>query len=136
MNKKVILVKLMNTIKNNGLLTKFLNTVFEYNNLSDFSYIYRLTNKADRVVIDIYDNISNNRFNRYIFLFNDLKYDKRVVEENNVFVTYINVLKYKDNNNNFDKLIYLINLDKQEMIMYANTFLDKEFIEILNDIIK
>lgn len=136
MNKKEVFECFIKEIERNNLLTKFLNEVFGYECLLDYSYIYRMTSKDDRVIIDIYDNISNNRFNRYIFIFEKGKYIKKVEEVDNVYVTYINVLNIKDSNNKLDKLIYLFNLNKNKMIIFGSTFLDKEFIKILSKIIK
>ena len=136
MNKEDIFFIFLKEIEKEKLITKFLNEIFEYNDLCEYNYIYRAVEKDNSIVIDVYDNISNNRFNRYVFLFSNGKCDKRVVKEDNVYVTYINVLNIKDGNSKIDKLAYLMNLDKDKMIIYGNTFLDKDFIDILKEIIK
>ena len=136
MNKKDIFEKFLINIEHNKLLTDFLNDVFGYKDLLNCSYIYRMTSKDNKIIINIFDNISNNRFNRYIFIFEEGRFSKKTEEVNNVFITYINVLNIKDSDNKLDKLIYLLNLNKNKMIIYGNTFLDKKYIKILRNIIK
>ncbi len=136
MNKKDIFLKFFKEIEKQKLLTKFISNIFDYDNLQEYNYIYRMIDNDNSIIIDIYDNVSNNRFNRYIFLFDRGEYNKKIIEENNVFVTYINVLNMKDSDNKLDKLAYLMSLDKYKMIRYSMTFLDNEFIKILKEIIK
>ena len=134
MDKKELFIRFFIEIEDNKLLTKFINDIFGYRILHDFNYIYRMIDDDDRVIIDIYDNVSRNRFNRYIFNFDIGKYDKRIIDEDDVIVTYINVFSYKDSNKLFDKFIYLFNVDN--ILEYANSFLDKEYIDILTKLIK
>ena len=134
MRSKKLLSKFNNEITNNNLLTDFFNDIFEYRYLKEYNYIYRYTEEKDKIIIDIYDNISNNRFNRYIFLFNS-NLDNRVEEDNNVFITYINTNKPPKDNSNISKLAYLITLDNNQ-IEYAKTFLDQKYLDILTKIIK
>ena len=136
MNKKDILYTFIKTIEKKQLLTKFIKNIFDYENFNDYNYLFRITENSNQVIIDIYDNISDNRFNRYIFNFSRSNYYTRVIKEGNVFVTYINVLRIGDSNNKLYKLAYLINLNKNKMYEYASTFLDQEFVDILINIIK
>ena len=136
MNKKEIMYNFINEIKNRGLLTKFIKLIFNYDNFNDYNYIFRIFMESDRVVMDIYDNISDNRFNRYVFFFDNDKHGIKCIKEGNVYVTYINVLNISDGSNYLSKLAYLFKLDKEEMFEYANTFLEQEYIDILKDIIK
>ena len=136
MNKKDILYTFIKTIEKKQLLTKFIKNIFDYENFNDYNYLFRMTENSNQIIIDIYDNISDNRFNRYIFNFSRSNYYTRVIKEGNVFVTYINVLRIGDSNNKLYKLAYLINLNKNKMYEYAGTFLDKEFVDILINIIK
>lgn len=136
MNKKKLLAKFIRLIKNEKELTNFIAFIFNYKDFNDYNYIFRLLEKEDRVVIDIYDNISNNRFNRYIFSFSNNNLKTKVIKENNVFITYINVNALKEGNNNLYKLAYMFKLNKKEMIIYASTFLESKYIEILKRIIK
>ena len=64
--------------------------MFNYENLTDYNYLFRLTKTNSEVIMDIYDNISINRFNRYIFVFDS---EKEYVNElfDGVYLTYINV---------------------------------------------
>ena len=123
-------------IKYRKLMTKFLVNIFDYDGLNDYNYIYRIQDNNDNIVIDIFDNISINRFNRYIFSFNlnDLEY--QVSEKDSVFVSVISVIKANDCNNKLLKLAYLFKIDNDKMIDYANSFLDMEFVKIIKGIIK
>ena len=136
MSKKEILESLIKTIQAKELLTDFIKELFDYENFHDYNYLFRITSSNDEVIIDIYDNISNHRFNRYIFSYNKGKYHTKVIEENNVFVTYIDVLNLTDNDNKLYKLAYMTTLDSNKMIDYAKTFLDDRFVNILKEIIK
>lgn len=137
MNKKELMAKYIRKIKRKKELTSFIAYMFDYNDFHDYNYIFRMVEEKNRVIIDIYDNISSNRFNRYIFNFNRSNLNTKVIKEKNIFVTYINIPNLKDNiNNKLYKLAYLFKLNKKEMIEYADTFLDKKYIDILIDIIK
>lgn len=136
MNKKDLLYTFINTIERKQLLTNFIKNIFDYKEFHDYNYLFRMTENSNQIIIDIYDNISDNRFNRYIFNFSRSNYDIRAIKEGNVFVTYINVLRIGESDNKLYKLAYLTKLNKNKMIEYANTFLDKEFVDILMDIIK
>ena len=136
MNKKDLLYIFIKTIEDRKLLTNFIKNIFDYENFHDYNYLFRIINNDSQVIIDIYDNVSDNRFNRYIFNFSRSNYDIRVIKEGNVFVTYINVLKTEDSDNKLYKLAYLTRLNKSKMIEYAYTFLNKEFVNILEEIIK
>lgn len=136
MNKKDILRNFIGYINDNGLMTNFIKNIFNYENIFDYNYLFRMIDNNDSIIMDIYDNISDNRFNRYIFSFFDSGYDFKVVEEGNVFVNYICVVNVLNPQNNLLKLAYLFKLDKDEMILYAKTFLDYEFVIILMDLIK
>ena len=95
-------------------------------------------NNDDEVIIDIYDNISKNRFNRYVFMFYKTRKKMRTVENNNVFITYIPVFSVHRRNdlNNLYKLVYLFGNCEMDMIDYANSFMDGELIDILKSVIK
>ena len=136
MNKKNIMYKFINTIENNNLMTEFIINIFDYQNFNKYNYIFRMIKEKDNIIIDIYDNISDNRFNRYIFCFTNCNYDIKRVEESNVYVTYISINNIKNNENKLYKLAYLFSLDKNTMINYAKTFLNHKFITILESIIK
>lgn len=136
MNKKDILYTFIKTIEKKQLLTKFIKNIFDYENFNDYNYLFRITGNSNQAIIDIYDNISDNRFNRYIFNFSRSNYNTRVIKEGNVFVTYIDVLRIGDSNNKLYKLAYMLKLNKTDMIKYANTFLDQIFVDILKEIIK
>lgn len=136
MNKKNMFKLFINRINERKLMTKFIINIFDYENIQDYNYIFRMIDENDKVIIDIYDNISDNRFNRYIFYFKEKKYTFRVQEEGNVFVNYISVINMIDGNNKLQKLAYLFKLEQDEMLTYANTFLNKVFVDIIEEIIK
>lgn len=135
MSKKDMMVGFIEEIERKKLLTLFIGNLFDYDNFCDYNYLFRMTNEEKRIIIDIYDNVSDNRFNRYIFSFVREKYDYRVIEDKNVFVNYINILNLSDSNNKLLKLGYLFKIEKTKMIEYANNFLDKEIVDCLINII-
>ena len=137
MNKKDLLVRFINTIKRKKILTEFIKFLFDYDFLSDYNYIFRIVDSDNKVIIDIYDNISDNRFNRYIFDYVRGRVNTETIKEGNVFVTYIDVFNIdNDNKNKMHMLAYLTTLDNDKMLEYAKTFLDNKYINILKDIIK
>jgi len=136
MNKKNMMRDFIKAIDDNKMMTKFIKNIFDYSEFYDYNYLFRMIDGDNEVIMDIYDNVSDNRFNRYIFSFLEHEYDFRVIEEGNVFVNYINVLNIGDNNNKLLKLAYLFKIDNGKMIEYASSFLDNEFVLLLSDIIK
>ena len=136
MNKEETMYNFINKIQSRRLLTNFIAYLFDYQNFHDYNYIFRLSKENKDIIIDIYDNISNNRFNRYIFSFSSGEYSYKTKEVGNVFITKIYINNIEDDNIKLHKLAYLFKLDKTKMLEYAKTFLDKIYINILNDIIK
>lgn len=135
MYKKSIMWDFIKEIYDNKMMTDFIKNIFDYENFYDYNYLFRMIEESDKIIIDIYDNVSDNRFNRYIFSFKKLGFEIKVIEEKNVFVNYISIYDTKDNNNKLLKFAYLFKLDKNEMIEYARLFLDKKFVLILDKII-
>lgn len=132
MTEKVLLKEFMETIEKNKTLTQFIINIFDYEDFHDYNYIFRLIENDDNVIIDIYDNISENRFNRYIFSFVNGNYDYKVTEEKNVFVNYINVLNLNNCDNKLLKFAYLFKLNDNNLrIEYAKEFLDDVFVNLL-----
>lgn len=136
MNKKLYMKKFITIIQNRNLLTKFIMNVFDYRDLHDYNYIFRMIMDDDSIILDIYDNISDNRFNRYIFDFKSELDDIDIIQEGNVFVTKLPIKNMLDDDNKLCKLAYLFKLDNSKMIEYGKTFLDNEFVLILEEIIK
>ena len=124
------------TINDNRLMTLFIKTIFGYENFFDYNYLFRMIDGDNELIIDIYDNVSDNRFNRYIFSFNDVDYDYKVIEDCNVFVNYIGVLNISDCDNKLLKLGYLFKIDFDKMIEYARLFIPLEIVEILEYVLK
>lgn len=136
MNKKNMMRDFIKAIDTNKMMTKFIKNIFDYSDFYDYNYLFRMIDGDNEVIVDIYDNVSDNRFNRYIFSFLEHEYDFRVIEEGNVFVNYISILNIEDNDNRLLKLAYLFKIDDGKMIEYANSFLDDEFVLLLRDIVK
>lgn len=136
MNKKLYMKKFITIIQNRNLLTKFIMNVFDYSDLHDYNYIFRMIMDDDSIILDIYDNISDNRFNRYIFDFKSELDNIDIIQEGNVFVTKLPIKNMLDDDNKLCKLAYLFKLDNSKMIEYGKTFLDNEFVLILEEIIK
>lgn len=136
MSKKNMMRDFITEVYDSNLMTKFIINIFDYENFNDYNYLFRMIDGDNEIIMDIYDNVSNNRFNRYIFSFDKDNYDVKVIEEGNVFVNYISVLNIYNCDNKLLKLAYLFNIDDDIMIEYASSFLDNVFVEILKNIIK
>lgn len=135
MNKKVIMGRFIEKIEDRKLTTLFIKELFDYDNFNDYNYLFRKKDDNKRVIIDIYDNVSSNRFNRYIFSFTKGDYDFKLVEDKNVFVSYINILNLYDSDNKLLKLGYLFRIRKNKMIDYAKTFLTDEIVKCLEEVL-
>ena len=135
MSNKDYIYKFIKTIEENNQLTAFIINIFNYEGLHDYNYIFRLINGKNEVIMDIYDNVSVNRFNRYIFNFIDNSFTIKKKEENNVFITTISIKNVIKSHNKLLKLAYLFKLDNSDKIEYAKTFLNNEFVIILDKII-
>lgn len=136
MNKKDLMREFINGIEKNNLVTLFIKNLFDYENLNDYNYFFRMKEIDNNIIIDIYDNISENRFNRYVFSFDNNMYDIKKVKESGVFVTYIFVNNVEDSLDKLIKFAYIFNIEDSMMIKYASGFLDKKIVLILDKIIK
>lgn len=136
MSKKEIMSNFVNKINDKKMMTLFIKNIFGYDNFTDYNYLFRIIEDSKKIILDIYDNVSDHRFNRYIFNFGKGSYDIKTLEDKNVFVSWINVLSVEDSDNKLLKLAYLFKIRKNLMIKYAESFLDKEIVLILEDIIK
>ena len=136
MNNKDTMIKFINVVNNNGMLTELIKYIFDYDYLFDNNYIFRLIDDNNYVILDIYDNISANKFNRYIYDFMDDNYNVLKYYENDIYIRKISVKNINNNDNNIIKFGYLFNLDIKMMIDYADKFLDDKFVKILDDILK
>jgi len=135
MTNQELMYKFISNIYSNGLITNFLINIFNYKNLNEYNYIFRLSVEGYYVIIDLFDNISENRFNRYFFDFSTGKKTMIINKSSNIFVTHIKVLKVSKDGSNLLKLAYLFKLKKSRMINFAYKFLDDEFVEILKQFI-
>lgn len=130
------MMKFINEIINREMLTKFIKDIFNYENLFDYNYMFRVVDKDGFIIIDIYDNVSKNRFNKYIFDFLGDEYEILLDNEDDVLVNRISIINANKNGNNVFKLGYMFSLDISFMIDYARGFLDDEFVRILEFIIE
>ena len=135
MKKKILMSSFIYEINERKLMTDFIKNIFDYENFYDYNYLFRMISNDKEVIFDIYDNVTDNRFNRYVFSFIDKGYDFKVIEEGNVFVNYISVLDVMDSDSKLLKLAYLFKIDDNLMIDYAKSFLDLTFVNILKEII-
>lgn len=125
-------------IYDDGLTTEFLKQIFNYQNISEINYIFRVSLKKKMVVIDVFDNISRNRFNRYFFEFKRGKRYYVVDEHSNVFTTKIKVLslsKKQTLESNLLKLAYLFKQRPSKIVGYSQTFLSDELVNVLINVI-
>ena len=136
MYNKCVFKQFIDEINGRKLLTKFIINIFDYSDFHDYNYLFRMIDNKSEIIIDIYDNVSDNRFNRYVFSFEKLGYDIKIIEESNVFVNYISINDIIDCNSNLLRLAYLFKIDDNLMIEYASSFLDNLFVSILDEIIK
>jgi len=133
---KVIMTNFINAIINRGLLTEFIKIIFNYDYLFDYNYMFRMIDDDNFIIIDIYDNVSQNRFNRYVYDFIDDSYVFLLDYENNILVRKISVINVNRDGDNILKLGYLFKLDRELMLDYADEFMDIKFIKVLEYLIK
>ena len=132
MNKLETMYTFINQLEKKNKLTLLIINLFDYKDFHDYNYIPRLIKTETEVILDIYDNVSINRFNRYIFNFSPSPYTIKKKEENNVFITSIWIENVTNNHNKLLKFAYLFKTLDSE---YAKTFLDLELVNILSSII-
>lgn len=123
-------------LERSKLLTRFIALLFDYKDFHDYNYLYRMVEENKRIIIDIYDNISSNRFNRYIISFKENDKGYNIQEMDNVFVTYINVFKIENADSMLLKFCYLFTLELDKMVEYAKGFLDLDMVICLKEMLK
>lgn len=136
MNRRRMMGLYLKKLERSKLLTRFIALLFDYKDFHDYNYIYRMVEENKRIIIDIYDNISSNRFNRYIISFKENDQGYSIQEMDNVFVTYINVFKIDNTDSMLMKFCYIFTLEVDEMVEYARTFLDLEMVICLEEMLK
>ena len=136
MNNQKIIIKYLNTLKRNKQLTSFISYIFDYKNLNESNYIFRMKKENNNIIIDIYDNISKNKLNKYIFNYENSTQAIKKSRVNDIYVTNIYMKNLKNSRTKIYKLAYLFTLNKKDMENYAKTFLKQEFIELLLKAIK
>ena len=133
----IIMKEFLKVIYKKNLLTDFLNDVFEYKDFGDYNYIYRLGNDDTSVIIDVYDNVSINRFNIYIYCFFNNSKDKYIVREiDNVYVHYYDVFKIGKIGDKKKMFGHLFTISYNDMLEYARRFMDNKYVECLNIVLK
>lgn len=136
MNRRRMMGLYLKKLERSKLLTRFIALLFDYKDFHDYNYIYRMVEENMRIIIDIYDNISSNRFNRYIISFKENDKGYNIQEMNNVFVTYINVFKIENADSMLLKFCYLFTLELDKMVEYAKGFLDLDMVICLKEMLK
>lgn len=121
----------LNSLSKKNKLTTFFKIVFDYKVLNDYNYISRFVTTSDEVIIDIYDNVLDNRFNRYIFNFHDREELININDNDDVIVTVINVNANYVPWNNLMRLAYLFSDFVIDKYNYAKTFLPLDIISLL-----
>lgn len=131
MNKKDLFIKYIKSIIKRKKLTLLVNNIFDKKIIDDNSYLFRLINNKNQVIIDIHDNVSTNRFNRYIFDFGNTnkEYETKVID--GVYITYIGINNIKTYHNNIQKFASLFNRHNKNILSEAKIFMDNELIDIL-----
>ncbi len=117
-------------IMNKGLLNNFVNEIFGYN-FSDKEHVYiqyKLVN--NNIVLNIYDNVNDNRFKAYIFT-KDNTPDKNNIIYINVNNCYNEYLKGKYNNKICLLGTLLLVKDRNEIIKIINLLFDNKIKDIL-----
>ena len=137
MNREV-LSEFLYSLEEEKKLTKFLKIIFKYKVLHDYNYISRIVVNDKSVILDVYDNILENRFNRYIFDFENKNYIYNVDDKEDVFVTSICINITEDNiyGNNLLIFAYIFKLDTKNMIGYAKEIFTNDIVSILEKVIK
>lgn len=136
MNRRRMMGLYLKKLERSKLLTRFIALLFDYKDFHDYNYIYRMVEENMRIIIDIYDNISSNRFNRYIISFKENDKGYNIQEMNNVFVTYINVFKIENADSMLLEFCYLFTLELDKMVEYAKGFLDLDMVLCLEEMLK
>lgn len=115
-----------------GLLNDFVNLVFGYNLKSNEDVYMQYKIASGNIILNIFDNCNNNRFNGYIFSNNN------IIDDNNE-ITYIDIndayKKYK-NDNNYNNLILIGALlksnNEDEKIHIINLLFDGKMKNIIS----
>lgn len=131
MKNKEIMSEFLNSLNKKNKLTAFFKIVFDYEVLNDYNYISRFVTRDDEVIIDIYDNVLDNRFNRYIFNFKNREEVINVNDNDDVIVTVINVNAKYVPWNNLMRLAYLFSDYVMDKYSYAKVFLPDDILYVL-----
>lgn len=136
MSREDFLYLFLKEIEKRGLLTKFIINIFGYKDFHDYNYICRIKKIDKQINLEIFDNVSEKKFNRYEFDFgnSDIGIQEGMID--NVWVMHINVRRMFNCDQNIFKLAHLCKLDRKKMVWYAFGFLDWEFVRIIISILK
>lgn len=135
MNKKQLMSKFIKEIEKNNLLTLFIKEIFDYKSLEDYNYIFRMIEEKNTIIIDIYDNVDGNHFNRYIFNFSKKDFEYKSIEKNNIVINYINICNITNQKNNLLKFSYLFKTTKNKIYSYAKSFMSAKLLVCLQNIL-
>lgn len=115
-----------------GLLNDFVNLIFDYNLKNDEEVYIQYKIASGNIILNIFDNCNNNRFNGYIFSNNNFIDNKNSITCIDVNETY---RKYKNGTSN--KNIILIGAllksnDENEKVHIINLLFDGKMKEIIS----
>ena len=136
MKKRELMREFINLLDRRNLLTLFIKNIFNYNEFNDYNYLFRMIDDSNKIIIDIYDNVSEHRFNRYIFNFGRKMYGDDKVFSDNVYITYINIVYLKEDVIDIFRLGYLFKIRKNMMLEYAMSIFDREIVKVLEEVLK
>ena len=91
--------------------------------------------EKNTIIIDIYDNVDGNHFNRYIFNFSKKDFEYKSIEKNNIVINYINICNITNQKNNLLKFSYLFKTTKNKIYPYAKSFMSAKLLVCLQNIL-
>lgn len=129
MDRNDILKKILLELIDNNLLNEFINIIFNYKLKNDDIVYIQYKIVKEELILDIFDNSENRKFNVYVFKKGNRKNPIEIIKEQSTSINYINMnacyKEYKKNNKttNIIKLGALFKVKNKE-----------EFNEIINNI--
>ena len=115
-----------------GLLNDFVNLIFDYNLKNDEEVYIQYKIASGNIILNIFDNCNNNRFNGYIFSNNNFIDDKNSITCIDVNEAY---KKYKNGTSNKNTILIgalLKSNDENEKIHIINLLFDGKMKEIIS----
>lgn len=143
MDRNDILKKILLELIDNNLLNEFINIIFNYKLKNDDIVYIQYKIVKEELILDIFDNSENRKFNVYVFKKGNRKNPIEIIKEQSTSINYINMSacykEYKKNNKttNIIKLGALFKVkNKEEFNEIINNIFPKEINTIIKNIIK